>query len=235
MTRHGFVRVENLHKHYRDGEGRDLHILRGVSLTVPEGETVSIMGASGTGKSTLLHLLGALDSPDEGMIEVDGRDITRMDSRQGAIFRNQTIGFVFQFHHLLMDFTALENVMMPMWIRAGRTIDSRQEALALLSEVGLEHRAHHRPAQLSGGEQQRLAIARAIANRPKLLLADEPTGNLDEETGNRVSDLLLRLNREHRLTLILVTHNIHFAGRMAGRYVLEMGHLRPAASAEAHG
>jgi lipoprotein-releasing system ATP-binding protein len=202
---------------------------------VQEGETVSIMGASGTGKSTLLHLLGALDSPDEGTIEVDGYDVSHMDPRQGAAFRNQIIGFVFQFHHLLMDFTALENVMMPMWIRAGRTTASQQEALALLAEVGLEQRAQHRPAQLSGGEQQRLAIARAIANRPKLLLADEPTGNLDEETGNRVSDLLLRLNRDHHLTLILVTHNPRFAGRMASRYVLEMGLLRPVTPAGAHG
>jgi lipoprotein-releasing system ATP-binding protein len=234
MTRHGFIRVENLHKHYRDGEGRDLHILRGVSLTVEQGETVSIMGASGTGKSTLLHLLGALDSPDEGSIHVDAQDIARMDPQQGAAFRNRTIGFVFQFHHLLMDFSALENVMMPMWIRAGRTFAAQTEALALLREVGLEERAAHRPAQLSGGEQQRLAIARAIANRPKLLLADEPTGNLDEETGKRVSDLLLRLNRDYDLTLILVTHNPQFAGRMARRFVLELGHLRPAAAAGAH-
>ncbi len=235
MSRHGFICVENLHKHYRDGEGRDLHILRGVSLTVERGETVSIMGASGTGKSTLLHLLGALDVPDEGTIQVDAQDIAHMDPQQGAAFRNQTIGFVFQFHHLLMDFTALENVMMPMWIRAGRTFPAQTQAQALLAEVGLDERAAHRPAQLSGGEQQRLAIARAIANRPKLLLADEPTGNLDEETGNRVSDLLLRLNREYDLTLILVTHNPQFAGRMGRRFVLELGHLRPAAATGAHG
>jgi lipoprotein-releasing system ATP-binding protein len=235
MTRPGFICVENLHKHYRDGEGRDLHILRGVSLTVERGETVSIMGASGTGKSTLLHLLGALDTPDEGSIQVDGRDIARMDAQQGAAFRNQTIGFVFQFHHLLMDFTALENVMMPMWIRQGRTFPAQAAAMTLLKEVGLEQRAVHRPAQLSGGEQQRLAIARSIANRPKLLLADEPTGNLDEETGNRVSDLLLRLNRDYELTLILVTHNPQFAGRMARRYVLELGHLHPMTAAGGHG
>jgi lipoprotein-releasing system ATP-binding protein len=235
MTRRGFIRVENLHKHYHDGEGRDLHILKGVSLTVDRGETVSIMGASGTGKSTLLHLLGALDTPDEGTIQVDEQDIARMDAHQGAAFRNETIGFVFQFHHLLMDFSALENVMMPKWIHAGRTYAAQSEAIALLKEVGLEDRANHRPAQLSGGEQQRLAIARAIANRPKLLLADEPTGNLDEETGNRVSDLLLRLNRDYELTLVLVTHNPQFAARMTSRYVLELGHLRSVASDGAHG
>jgi len=234
MTRHGFIRVVNLHKHYRDGEGRDLHILRGVSLDVDRGATVSIMGASGTGKSTLLHLLGALDSPDEGTIVVDDRNIAQMDAHQGAAFRNETIGFVFQFHHLLMDFTALENVMMPLWIRAGRTYAAQDQALGLLAEVGLAERASHRPSQLSGGEQQRLAIARAIANKPKVLLADEPTGNLDEETGNRVSELLLRLNKDYELTLILVTHNPQFAERMEHRYVLEFGQLRPVTSTGAH-
>jgi lipoprotein-releasing system ATP-binding protein len=234
MTRDGFIRIENLHKHYRDGKGRDLHVLRGVNLTVARGETLSIMGASGTGKSTLLHLLGALDTVEEGSIVVDGLDIARMGPRQGAEFRNRTVGFVFQFHHLLMDFTAAENVMMPGWILGGRASGGREQAAALLAEVGLADRAGHKPGQLSGGEQQRLAIARAIANRPKLLLADEPTGNLDEETGNRVSELMLRLNREHGLTLVLVTHNPQLAARMSRRSVLELGQLHPAASAGGH-
>jgi lipoprotein-releasing system ATP-binding protein len=236
MTPQGpIIRVSDLHKRYRDAEGRDLHILRGVSLEVEAGDTVSIMGASGAGKSTFLHLIGALDRPDQGRVEVDGRDLAALDSGQGAAFRNETIGFVFQFHHLLMDFTALENVMMPMWIKAGRTLPLREAARGLLAEVGLADRASHKPAQLSGGEQQRLAIARAIANRPKVLLADEPTGNLDEETGTRVSDLLLRLNREHGLTLVLVTHNAAFAARTNRRHVLELGRLRAAGAPPTHG
>ncbi|MBI4083122.1 MAG: ABC transporter ATP-binding protein [Candidatus Lambdaproteobacteria bacterium] len=211
--------------HYVDGEGRDLHILRGVNLAVEAGRTVSIMGASGAGKSTFLHLIGALDTPNQGFISIGGHDLNRLDSDALARFRNDTIGFVFQFHHLLMDFTALENVMMPMWIRAGRTLPVEGEARALLAEVGLAERTSHKPAQLSGGEQQRLALARALANRPKILLADEPTGNLDEETGNEVGELILRLNREHGLTLVLVTHNPQFAARMEQRFVLEHGLL----------
>ncbi len=228
MVPTGFISVRELHKSYQDGKGRDLHILRGVNLTVERGETVAIMGASGAGKSTLLHLLGALDRGDEGEIRVAGEDLAALDEEQSATFRNRTIGFVFQFHHLLMDFSALENVMMPMWIRAGRTARLHEEATGLLREVGIEQRAGHRPAQLSGGEQQRLAIARAIANQPQVLLADEPTGNLDEETGGRISDLLLRLNRERGLTVILVTHNQNIAAKMARRLSLEHGRLRPA-------
>jgi len=227
MTQADFIHVEGLHKRYRDVHGNELPILRGVRLDVAQGETVSIMGASGAGKSTLLHLLGALDSPDEGIIRIGGLDISNLDDEQGARFRNETIGFVFQFHHLLMDFTALENVMIPMWIRAGRTVPLQDEAHHLLEEVGLGPRAHHKPAELSGGEQQRLAIARAIANGPQILLADEPTGNLDEATGARVEELLLRLNIEHGLTVILVTHNSQFAARMAHPYVLEHGLLQP--------
>lgn len=227
MTQADFIHVEGLHKRYRDVHGNDLHILRGVRLDVADGESVSIMGASGAGKSTLLHLLGALDAPDEGMIRIGGADISALDDEQGARFRNETIGFVFQFHHLLMDFTALENVMIPMWIHAGRTLPFQAQAQALLEQVGLGERGHHKPAELSGGEQQRLAIARAIANGPRILLADEPTGNLDEATGARVEDLLLRLNTEHGLTLVLVTHNPQFAARMARQYVLEHGLLHP--------
>ena len=229
MTDVSFIHVEGLHKHYRDGQGHDLHILRGVSLQVAAGATVSIMGASGAGKSTLLHLLGALDTADAGTVRVGDVDVGRLDDEQGARFRNETVGFVFQFHHLLMDFSALENVMIPMWIRAGRTLPVQDEAARLLAEVGLGDRAHHKPSELSGGEQQRLAIARAIANRPRILLADEPTGNLDEATGRKVEDLLLRLNQEHGLTLILVTHNPQFAARMAHPYVLEAGRLHPSA------
>ncbi len=200
-----------------------------------KGDTVAITGASGAGKSTFLYLLGSLDRPDRGTIRIEGAEISTLNGEQSARFRNDTIGFVFQFHHLLNDFTALENVMMPMWIRAGRTLPLQREATALLDEVGIADRATHKPAQLSGGEQQRLALARALANGPTVLLADEPTGNLDEDTSATVCDLMLRLNREHRLTLILVTHNLQIAGRMNRRYVLEHGLLHPAHSSGHNG
>lgn len=224
----GFIAIRGLHKTYRDGKGNALHILRGIDLEIAQQDTVSIMGASGAGKSTLLHLIGALDHTDQGSIKIDGVEISQLGGEQGALFRNETIGFVFQFHHLLMDFSALENVMMPMWIKARRTVDRRDVALGLLEDVGMADRADHKPSQLSGGEQQRLAIARAIANKPKILLADEPTGNLDEETGEKVSELLQRLNRELGLTLILVTHNRRFAAKMTRQYLLEQGKLRAA-------
>lgn len=235
MNRSEFIRAKSLHKRYRDGKGNVLHILRGLELTVSEGESVSIMGASGAGKSTLLHLLGALDRADAGSIELAGVSLETLNEEDQASFRNQTVGFVFQFHHLLMDFNALENVMMPMWIKAGRTLPLQEEARRLLTQVGLEKRAHHKPSELSGGEQQRLAIARAIANGPRILLADEPTGNLDENNATRVADLLLELNRDQGLTLVLVTHNSHFAARMSRQYVMEHGVLHPTSPAPAHG
>ncbi len=225
MVQPGFIHIEDLHKHYVSGQGQILHILRGLRLDVARAETVSIMGASGAGKSTLLHLIGGLDTPDRGQIDIEGRPLSSLNDDERARFRNETIGFVFQFHHLLMDFTALENVMMPMWIKAGRTKPRHQEGQALLEEVGLVERAHHRPAMLSGGEQQRLAIARAIANGPAILLADEPTGNLDEDTGAHVTELLLRLNAERELTMVLVTHNPALAARMQHQYRLEHGQL----------
>ena len=225
MTGNPLIRAEDLHKHYRDGEGRELHILRGTSLSVEAGGLASIMGASGAGKSTLLHLLGALDTPDRGTIHIAGVDVQSLDEEAAARFRNETIGFVFQFHHLLMDFSTLENVMMPIWIREGKTVPCEEQSIQLLESVGLLERIHHKPAQLSGGEQQRLAIARAIANRPGILLADEPTGNLDEETGLKILDLLMELNKTHNLTLILVTHNGHIAREMDSQYVLEQGRL----------
>ncbi|MDH4224019.1 MAG: ABC transporter ATP-binding protein [Deltaproteobacteria bacterium] len=227
MASSPFIQATEIHKSYQDTKGNQLNILRGVDLSVKQGETVSIMGASGAGKSTLLHLLGALDQPDSGVVQVDGMDLSTLTHETGAAFRNGSIGFVFQFHHLLNDFSAMENVMIPKWIGTGRTDDFKAEAMALLDEVGLADRAHHKPAQLSGGEQQRVAIARAIANRPPILLADEPTGNLDEDTGSRVQELLIKLNKKHNLTLILVTHNSHFAARMDHQYILEHGKLRP--------
>jgi lipoprotein-releasing system ATP-binding protein len=233
MNKPPFISVSRLHKRYVDGEGRQLQILRGLELDVTQGDTVAIMGPSGAGKSTLLHLIGALDRPDEGRIAVNGQEVSGLGSEAAARFRNETIGFVFQFHHLLMDFTALENVMMPMWIRAGRTQAAEGRAQTLLGQVGLAGRAGHRPSQLSGGEQQRVAIARAIANEPKVLLADEPTGNLDEESARHVTELLLDLNRRQGLTLLVVTHNPQLAARTGRRYVLEHGQLRVASVAPA--
>ncbi|MBI3991773.1 MAG: ABC transporter ATP-binding protein [Candidatus Lambdaproteobacteria bacterium] len=232
MAQPGFIHIADLHKQYLSGQGQVLHILRGLDLDIAQADTVSIMGASGVGKSTLLHLIGGLDTPDQGRILIDGRPLEELSEDERAHFRNETVGFVFQFHHLLMDFTALENVMMPMWIKAGRTRDVRAQGLGLLEEVGLGHRAQHRPANLSGGEQQRLAIARAIANQPAILLADEPTGNLDEDTGAHVTELLLRLNGERRMTMVLVTHNPHIAARMRHQYVLEHGRLHAASRAQ---
>jgi len=228
MNKPSFISVSGLHKRYVDGEGRQLQILRGLDLEVSQGDTVAIMGPSGAGKSTLLHLIGALDRPDAGRIAVDGQEISGLEGEAAARFRNRTVGFVFQFHHLLMDFTALENVMMPIWIRAGRTPAAQGRAHELLGQVGLAGRASHRPSQLSGGEQQRVAIARAIANEPKLLLADEPTGNLDEESARHVTALLFDLNRRQGLTLLVVTHNPQLAALTGQSYVLEHGQLRAA-------
>jgi len=229
MAQPPIISIRDLHKRYKDGQGNDLHILRGVNLEVLPGESVSVMGASGSGKSTLLHLLGALDHTDRGTIQVDGADVGNLQGEEAATFRGTVIGFVFQFHHLLMDFSALENVMMPMWIRMGRTKSFQKEAKALLERVGIAHRMHHRPSQLSGGEQQRVAIARAIANNPRILLADEPTGNLDQETGEKIAELLLEMNQSEHLTIVMVTHNQALAARMGRSFVLEQGQLHSVA------
>ncbi len=191
-----------------------LQVLRGVDFTVRAGERVAIVGASGAGKSTLLHLVGTLDRPTSGRISIGGQDVERWPGPRLARFRNETLGFIFQFHHLLPDFSALENVMMPAVI-AGR---GRREAEALAREgldaVGLADRAEHRPGELSGGERQRVAVARAIVLRPPILLADEPTGNLDAKTGGAIHELLARINEERRVSLVTVTHNPELARRM---------------------
>lgn len=195
-------------------EGREVPILKGIDLVIEEGEMLSIVGPSGAGKSTLLHMLGTLDLPSEGTIRFQGDNITAYSSTRLAEFRNQRIGFVFQFHHLLPEFTALENVTMPGRIRGQRVSELEPRARALLAEVGLGERLTHRPGELSGGEQQRVALARALIMNPKLVLADEPTGNLDTNTGSAMHELLFRLNKEHGTTFLVVTHSQDLASKM---------------------
>lgn len=202
-----------------------LTVLRGVDLTIRSGEMVAIIGTSGTGKTTLLHILGALDRPSRGAVLHNGRDIFQQDDDQLSTFRNRTIGFVFQAHHLLPEFTALENIILPGLI-AGRERDALlAEAAALLAKVGLAERAGHRVGELSGGEQQRVALARALIMKPRLLLADEPTGNLDPKTGEAVFELIAELNRSLGLATVMVTHNHQLAARMDRTLILREGKL----------
>jgi lipoprotein-releasing system ATP-binding protein len=224
-TQGAAIRAHGLRKSYRDGE-REVTVLRRVDLEVEGGSLAAIVGPSGSGKTTLLHLLGALDSPDEGSVEIGGTDLASLDGARLARFRNKTLGFVFQFHQLLPDFTALENVMMPSRIAGRPAREAFERAQSLLGEVGLEDRATHYPNQLSGGEQQRVAICRALALEPPLLLADEPTGNLDPATGRRVLDLLIELQTRRGMTAVLVTHNPEVANRCVKVWRLEDGVLQ---------
>lgn len=207
-----FLQVRDLRKSFRMG-AVELHILKGVNLSVRRGELLAIAGPSGVGKSTLLHILGGLDRPTAGEVYYEGVEISRLPEGELAAFRNQTVGFVFQFHHLLPEFTALENTMMPALIGRQPLVRAQEAAKGILQRVGLAERLAHRPGELSGGEQQRVAIARALALSPDVLLADEPTGNLDSKTGEAIFDLLRELNQEQGLTVILVTHNEWFARR----------------------
>jgi lipoprotein-releasing system ATP-binding protein len=210
------VSVKDVHKSF-DHMGRSLEVLRGINLDIDEREVVAIVGPSGAGKSTLLHCIGTLDLPTSGKIEVNGEDITLLGAtkaRKLAALRNRTIGFVFQFHHLLPEFTALENVIMPGLIQGKSATEMEGPARALLGEVGLADRLTHRPGELSGGEQQRVALARALVLSPKLLLADEPTGNLDTATSQAMHELFFEINRTRGTTIVVVTHNATFAERM---------------------
>ena len=207
------------------GAEENLEIFRHLDLSVREGEALAVVGASGSGKSTLLHLMGALDTPTSGTILFDGEDMAAMRPDEQAAFRNRSLGFVFQFHHLLPEFSALENVAMPALIGGERMAAILPRARAMLERVGLAERMESKPATLSGGERQRVAIARALLLRPRVLLADEPTGNLDEHTGAQVGDLLLELNRELGMTLVIVTHNQELAARMDRGLELRAGAL----------
>ena len=213
MSNVPILSVFNLHKSYRMAGNSSLPVLKGISFDVAEGEIIAVVGQSGVGKSTLLHLIGMLDRPTDGLVKIDGQDVYQVDDAKLAHLRNQTSGFVFQAHHLLPEFTAAENVMMPGLIGGRAKEILRSEALQLLQEVGLADRVNHRPNELSGGEQQRIAVARALINRPRLLLADEPSGNLDTVTAESLHALLWKLSRLHQQTLIIVTHNRELAER----------------------
>ena len=204
--------VKNLTKVYPHS-GRDINVLRGLNFELRPGEVASVVGASGVGKSTLLHVLGTLDTPTSGTIMFDGVNVTAMGPTRLAEFRNNEIGFVFQFHHLLPEFTALENAMMPGLINRLPRAAAAERATAMLRRLGLAERLTHRPGELSGGEQQRVALARALLLRPRLLLADEPTGNLDTKTGREMHELFFELNRELEMTILIVTHNDELAAR----------------------
>jgi lipoprotein-releasing system ATP-binding protein len=219
------IEARGLGKSYVGGDGGIISVLDGVDLAVDRGEMVAIIGASGAGKSTLLHLLGALDRPSEGEVVIAGRPLSGLDDDAVSALRNRTVGFVFQFHHLLREFTALENVMMPLRIAGADDAQARARAKGLLDRMGLAGRAHHRPAQLSGGEQQRTAVARALAADPSVLLADEPSGNLDHGNSERLHDLFAELTRELEIAMVVVTHNRSLAARADRVLQLEEGKL----------
>lgn len=207
------LKLQNIHKSYRTGKSELLHVLKGIDLEVAEGEIIAVTGPSGVGKSTLLHIIGALDKPTQGHVFIDGEDLFRHNDGTLAVLRNKTVGFVFQFHHLLPEFSAIENIMMPALISGMSRRQAQKRAQELLGEVELLDRSHHRPAELSGGEQQRIAVARALMNHPRLLLADEPSGNLDMQTARSLHALLWNISRQHKQTLLIVTHNLELAQR----------------------
>ena len=221
------LRAEGLCKNFEEG-GKVLHVLSDLELQVNRGERLAIIGASGSGKTTLLQLLGGLDVPSDGKVLVAGKDMSSLSNSQRGDLRNQAIGFVYQFHHLLPEFTALENVAMPLLIRRMPLDQARDRARELLDRVGLGERLGHKPGQLSGGERQRAAVARALITRPAVVLADEPTGNLDGDTGKMVFDLMLELNQDTGTSLVVVTHDLDIAGRMSGILRLQGGKLLPA-------
>lgn len=219
------LEAQALSKTYVGGDGGQIVVLDAVDLQIARGEMVAVIGSSGAGKSTLLHLLGALDRPSSGEIVIAGRTLSGLDDDAVSALRNRTVGFVFQFHHLLREFTALENVMMPLRIGGTDEAQARQRAIGLLDRMGLAGRAHHRPAQLSGGEQQRTAVARALAADPSVLLADEPSGNLDHGNSERLHDLFAELTRELEIAMVVVTHNRSLAARADRVLQLEEGKL----------
>jgi len=218
------LEARNVHKSFRQGPVT-LEVLQGVAISVAVGERIAIVGASGSGKTTLLQILGGLDRPTTGHVLVDGKDIHEQSEQERGALRNRALGFVYQFHHLLPEFSALENVAMPLLVRRMKVADARAKARSLLERVGLGERLGHRPDQLSGGERQRAAVARALVTEPKIVLADEPTGNLDGTNAESVFALMLELNQELGTSLIVVTHDMRLASRMKRMYAIERGVL----------
>jgi lipoprotein-releasing system ATP-binding protein len=231
MTENGssvILEGRQLRKVYHEDDGSELTILDGVDIEVSRGEAIAVVGASGAGKSTLLHLLGCLDRPTSGAVLLNGQSVADLPARQLAAVRNAQIGFVFQFHHLLREFTALENVMMPMLIGGRSRRDAQDAAGSLLGEVGLSARVTHKASELSGGEQQRVAVARALVNQPAVLIADEPSGNLDTHTSEQLHDLFFRIRADHNVALVLATHNRELASRTDRVLTVVDGHLTSA-------
>jgi len=218
------LECRDVHKRFEQGS-LNVDVLQGVSLRIARGQRAAIMGASGSGKSTLLHLLGGLDAPSSGRIVLDGEDLSALSEPRIAALRNRALGFVYQFHHLLGEFTLLENVAMPLLIGGVAIADARERSARILGRVGLANRVEHKPGELSGGERQRAAVARALVTRPKCVLADEPTGNLDRKTAERVYELMLELNAEYQVSFLVVTHDPALAKRMDHTFQLEDGRI----------
>ena len=218
--------ANDISKNYHDGERNDLHVLRHISFTLQHGETSAIIGTSGSGKTTLLNILGGLDEPNSGQVLLNNIDVHKLSEKQRCIVRNEHFGFIYQFHHLLPEFTALENVCMPLLIKGAEVKEAMISAEKVLDDVGLKHRIHHKPSELSGGERQRAAIARALIHQPECILADEPTGNLDKKNAETAIDLIINLNKEYTTSLVIVTHDLNIAERMDSVYTLEDGVLQ---------
>ena len=214
-------------KSYQEGSGDALNVLTDIDLHLHQGETIAIIGSSGSGKTTLLNILGGLDDASAGRVLLNGDDIAKHSEQTRCTIRNQHLGFIYQFHHLLPEFTALENAAMPLLIAGMNPEEASQKSEAILAEVGLSQRLHHKPSELSGGERQRCAIARALIHRPDCVLADEPTGNLDRKNAEQAIELIIELNQTYKTALVIVTHDLHIAERMSRIYTLEDGILKP--------